>query len=102
MAKNKTVKKVPVGKLIKRDRYLILMVAPCVLYFLIFHYAPMVWNIVAFQDYNVRRGILGSSWIGLENFKSLCFPFNKEYVSIKFYGLAHGISGSDSFCASLK
>ena len=29
----------------------------------------MVWNIVAFQDYNVRRGILGSSWIGLENFK---------------------------------
>lgn len=33
MAKNKTVKKVPVGKLIKRDRYLILMVAPCVLYF---------------------------------------------------------------------
>ena len=61
--------KTPLKKLIKRDRYLILMVMPCVLYFLIFHYVPMVWNIVAFQDYNVRKGILGSSWVGLENFK---------------------------------
>ena len=69
MAKNKIEKKIPVRKLIKRDRYLLLMVAPCVLYFLLFHYAPMVWNIVAFQDYNVRKGIFGSSWVGLENFK---------------------------------
>lgn len=67
--KNKIEKKIPVRKLIKRDRYLLLMVAPCVLYFLLFHYAPMVWNIVAFQDYNVRKGIFGSSWVGLENFK---------------------------------
>ncbi len=68
MAKKNGRKKESIKKLIKRDRYLILMAAPCVLYFLIFHYVPMVWNVVAFQDYNIRKGILGSSWVGMENF----------------------------------
>ena len=70
MAKNKTNTKIktPLKKILKRDKYLLMMVAPCVLYFLIFHYLPMVWNVVAFQDYSIRKGIFGSEWIGLDNF----------------------------------
>lgn len=68
MQKTKNTKKEPLRKLLKRDRLLILMVLPCILYFLIFHYVPMLWNVVAFQDYNVRKGITGSSWVGLTHF----------------------------------
>lgn len=67
--KQKNTNKTPLFKAIKRDKYLLLMVMPCVLYFLIFHYLPMAWNIVAFQKYSIRRGILGSEWVGLQNFK---------------------------------
>ena len=42
MQKTKNTKKEPLRKLIKRDRLLILMVLPCILYFLIFHYVPML------------------------------------------------------------
>jgi putative aldouronate transport system permease protein len=55
-------------KILQRDKYLIILVFPCVLYFLIFHYGPMFWNLIAFQKYSIRRGILGSRWVGLDNF----------------------------------
>jgi putative aldouronate transport system permease protein len=28
----------------------------------------MLWNVVAFQDYNVRKGITGSGWVGFTHF----------------------------------
>lgn len=56
-------------KLINRDKYLILLVLPCILFFLIFHYAPMIWNIIAFQKYSIRGGIFGSTWVGMANFQ---------------------------------
>ena len=56
-------------KSVKRDKYLILMVLPCILFFVIFHYIPMFWNIIAFEKYNARQGIFGSQWVGLENFR---------------------------------
>ncbi|NLB90969.1 MAG: sugar ABC transporter permease, partial [Clostridiales bacterium] len=55
-------------KVVLRDKYLILMVLPCILFFIIFHYAPMIWNMVAFQDYNIRKGIFHSEWVGFDNF----------------------------------
>ena len=81
MAKNKTNTKIktPLKKILKRDKYLLMMVAPCVLYFLIFHYLPMVWNVVAFQDYSIRKGIFGSEWIGLDNF----IRFFKSHYAIR-------------------
>ena len=51
-----------------RDRYLWLIVAPGLIYFLIFHYIPMYGNIMAFQDFNPGRGFFRSRWVGLENF----------------------------------
>jgi len=59
----------PLMKLIRRDKFLLLLVLPCVLYFFIFSYIPMLWNIIAFKDYNIGLGILGSEWVGLEHFQ---------------------------------
>jgi len=37
-------------------------------YIIVFKYIPMGGLIIAFEDYNVRKGIWGSEWVGLENF----------------------------------
>ncbi len=38
------------------------------LYFIIFHYIPMYGVTIAFKEFSPIKGILGSEWIGLENF----------------------------------
>ncbi|KQB77766.1 sugar ABC transporter permease (plasmid) [Clostridium butyricum] len=54
---------------IRRNKVLILMLLPAILYFLIFSYIPMGGTILAFKNYNFRDGIFGSPWVGLDNFK---------------------------------
>jgi putative aldouronate transport system permease protein len=53
------------------------MVAPGFVLLLVFHYLPVLGNVVAFQDYNPYQGdsalsaLAGSPFIGLENFRIL-------------------------------
>ena len=54
---------------LRRNRYVYLMLAPVVTYYLIFHYAPMYGALIAFKDYRAAQGILGSPWIGFQNFE---------------------------------
>ena len=54
---------------LRRNRGVYLMLAPVVLYYLIFHYGPMYGAVIAFQDFNPVKGVLGSKWIGLQNFQ---------------------------------
>jgi len=54
-----------------RNRYLVLLLLPAVVYFLIFCYGPMPGIIMAFKNYSFRLGILKSPWIGFANFKLL-------------------------------
>ena len=61
-----------------RYKYLYLLLLPAVLYFLIFHYLPMYGVIISFKDFNFKKGILGSEWIGLENFEYM-FGLNDFY-----------------------
>ncbi len=46
-------------------------VLPAVIYFLIFAYKPMYGIIIAFKNYSMRKGIMGSPWIGFGNFERL-------------------------------
>lgn len=59
------------GKLrsIYRSRWFYLMMAPGLLYYILFHYAPMAGTMIAFQDYNLMKGIWGSPWVGFDNFR---------------------------------
>lgn len=54
---------------IKKKKYLYILLIPCIAYFAIFHYVPMYGVIIAFKKFNFSKGILGSEWIGLENFR---------------------------------
>ena len=51
-----------------RDRYLIILILPVVIFYLIFAYYPMYGVIIAFKDYRVSLGIWGSPWVGFEHF----------------------------------
>lgn len=54
----------------KRNKNLYIMLLPVVLYYVIFNYLPMYGAQIAFRDYKPRNGILGSDWVGFQNFIS--------------------------------
>jgi len=54
---------------LKKNRTLFLMILPAVLITLVFSYIPMSGLILAFKDYRFDKGIFGSDWIGLDNFR---------------------------------
>ncbi|MBS4207999.1 sugar ABC transporter permease [Bacillus sp. FJAT-50079] len=47
------------------------MMTPGLIYLLINNYLPMFGMIIAFKDINYAKGILGSDWVGFQNFKYL-------------------------------
>jgi putative aldouronate transport system permease protein len=53
-----------------RNKHVYLMLAPVLLYYLVFHYIPMYGTVIAFQDFNPVKGVFGSKWVGLENFQA--------------------------------
>jgi putative aldouronate transport system permease protein len=55
----------------KRNKILLLMVAPVVIFFFINSYLPMVGIYYAFTRFNFDGGLFGSPFVGLENFKFL-------------------------------
>lgn len=54
-----------------KNRFLLLLTLPMVIFTLIFKYVPMVGAIVAFKRYQFNKGIFGSEWTGLDNFRFL-------------------------------
>lgn len=50
---------------------LFIMFVPAIIYFFVFKYVPMYGVTLAFKDYNISKGIMGSEWIGLEHFEKL-------------------------------
>ena len=50
---------------------LYVMCLPAVVYLLLFNYKPMYGIIIAFKNYSMRKGIMGSPWIGFANFQRL-------------------------------
>jgi putative aldouronate transport system permease protein len=54
-----------------RNRYLLLLLLPGIVFYLLFRYKPMYGILIAFKDYRFRLGIMGSPWVGLDVFKEL-------------------------------
>lgn len=54
-----------------KQRYLVLLFVPAILYYVFFKYLPMYGVQIAFKNYKFRMGIWGSPWVGLENFEAL-------------------------------
>jgi len=54
---------------LRRDKYLYLIAAPMLLYFLIFKYVPMWGILIAFKNYTPYVGFWNSPWVGLDHFE---------------------------------
>lgn len=59
------------GKRIRRFIPVYLIMLPGLIYLFINNYMPMPGLIVAFKQYNIKKGIYGSDWIGFKNFEYL-------------------------------
>lgn len=56
-------------KAFQKYRVLLLMMVPALCYFAVFCYLPMYGVVLAFKDYRILDGILGSPWVGLKYFR---------------------------------
>lgn len=66
----------------KKDWQLDLMILLPLIYVIVFCYAPMFGLQIAFRDYSPRDGIVGSVWVGLENFQKFFSNYKwTQYVS---------------------
>lgn len=38
-------------------------------FIILFCYIPICWNVIAFQDFKITKGVAGSPWVGLKHFR---------------------------------
>ncbi|WP_028547412.1 ABC transporter permease [Paenibacillus sp. UNC451MF] len=53
----------------RKSKYLWLLFLPCLLYFILFRYAPMFGLVITFKNYNTFKGIMASEWVGLKYYR---------------------------------
>lgn len=76
----------------KRNYWLYLFILPALIYYIVFHYAPMGGVIIAFKRYTGAVSIWESKWVGLKWFKSFFKSFYasrtiKNTLAISLYTL---------------
>lgn len=54
---------------VRKNKTLLFMLTPAVLFFILFAYVPMAGIVLAFKQFNYDGGIFGSPWNGLDNFR---------------------------------
>lgn len=52
-----------------RNKFMYALALPGMIWFFVFAYLPMGGIVIAFQDFNVMKGITGSKFVGLKNFE---------------------------------
>ncbi len=85
-------------KILKRNRYLILMMVPVVIYYIVFCYFPMSGLWMAFTQYKVGSGLAGlftSEFVGLKWFKQFfgsiyAWRLVRNTLLLSFYSLIFG------------
>ncbi|GIN56749.1 putative multiple-sugar transport system permease YteP [Lederbergia ruris] len=71
---------------------LYVMILPGIIFYIVFKYIPLFGSVIAFQDYQIFKGIWNSPWVGLENFQFLFsyqdfFLVLRNTATIAFYQL---------------
>ncbi|WP_233531961.1 ABC transporter permease [Paenibacillus alkalitolerans] len=74
-----------------KNKYLYLLILPGFIFIFIFEYLPLFGLVIAFQDFNAVKGIMGSEFVGLKNFEFffqskdwLWVTFNTVYLNLLF------------------
>ncbi|WP_409345270.1 ABC transporter permease [Paenibacillus sp. MBLB4367] len=78
------------------DKVMLMLIAlPGILHFIIFRYIPLGGNIIAFQDYNMFTGFLGSPFVGFKHFVTMFtydefFQILKNSILLSLYSIIFG------------
>lgn len=78
-------------RILKQNIPLYIMFVPIILFFFIFKYYPMTGLVIAFKKYSFIKGIWGSPWAGLDNFKMIFQTkqiFSIVWNTLKLSGLS--------------
>lgn len=80
---------------LKNNYQMYLLLLPGVVFIFIFCYVPMYGIQIAFKDFSFRKGIIGSSWVGMEHFirfvtSSNFWPLLRNTLGISVYSLVAG------------
>src|SRR5690348_9502312 len=79
----------------RRDKQLLFIILPVLIYYVVFHYVPMYGTLIAFEHFKPLKGIIGSEWVGFEYFhqffQSIYFwRILKNTVLLSLYSLLWG------------
>lgn len=74
-------------------RWYYYMMVPGLVYYFLFEYLPMYGIVIAFQDFSLGKGILGSTWVGIKHFAKFfslpnAWPIIRNTILINVYELA--------------
>lgn len=80
---------------IKKSKYLYIIMLVPIIYYILFHYMPMYGVIVAFKDYNIVKGVMGSPWAGFKHFQKFLtddyfWKLVRNTLLLNIYGLVWG------------
>lgn len=96
---NKPFDKIKYAKYIKsrilESKYLYAMFFLPFMYYIIFCYVPMYGVTIAFKDFNIMKGITGSSWVGLKYFREYAldpyfWKLVRNTILLSIYHIAWG------------
>ena len=78
-----------------RNKWTYMMAIPGFVWYIIFAYAPIYGLVIAFKNYNVIDGIMGSPWAGFRHFETFFrseyfFRLVKNTILLNFYGIVFG------------
>ena len=82
-------------KALIRDKYLLLLLAPVVIYYIIFRYVPMFGIVISFKNYSLFKGIWASDWVGLKYYIQFfqspdAYEIIRNTFLLGFYNIAFG------------
>lgn len=83
-------------KKLKRNIPLYIIIAPVIIYFIIWHYWPMYGVIIAFKNFSPALGIFDSQWAGFSHFERFFNSFHfwrllRNTLGLSIYSLVVGI-----------
>lgn len=83
------------GKDLRQNAAIYLMVLPSVVYYIIFKYIPIYGATIAFKDYTFAKGIFNSPWVGLKHFEAFltsyyCLRLIRNTFLLSFYSILFG------------
>ncbi|MCJ7840246.1 ABC transporter permease subunit [Lederbergia sp. NSJ-179] len=61
---------------------LYVMILPGIVFYIVFKYIPLFGSVIAFQDYQIFKGIWNSPWVGLDNFRFL-FSYQDFFLILR-------------------